>query len=159
VNSFVKLGVGFVGVVAAATALVLWLTSGEDHEVLAVYSTLISDAREYRPDAVMSVFSMQYRHDGETFATMAKKARRYLTPEQFESIEERGSPKSSVLEDKVAVIEAEYEVVRREMGHRIKVPVRVRLQFEKEPAGVFRPGEEPPSYRWVVTAVDVEQLR
>jgi hypothetical protein len=144
-NSFVKIGIGFGAVVAVSIAMIFWLTAGENHEVQASFSTMLSDARRYDGDAVMSFFSMQYNHNGYTYGAIARAVKSHLAPDQFESIEER-KVKYDVQGEYLAFVDAELVAVHQVMGRTVRTPIRIRLRYEKD-AG-----------RWLIVAADYETL-
>lgn len=143
-KSFVKIGAAFLAVILVSIVLIFWLTAGEDHELQVLYTTLLSDARRYNADAVTSVVANTYNHNGYNYASLVRLIKTHVSAEQYEGIEER-SVKYSVQGKQLAFVDAELDVIRSEMGRRFRIPIKIRLRFERSQAD------------WEITAIDYEQ--
>lgn len=146
-NSFVKLGAGFVGVVVVATILILWLTSGEDQEIRTIYSQLLIDARRYDPDAVLAHVATNYNHEGYDFAALTRLVKANVTRDRYDSVEERRDANIKVLGDNLAEIQAELVAMSSELGRRFPIAIKLRLRLEKDGG------------RWQITAINYERLK
>lgn len=138
--TFVKIGSGFVLAVALCTGMVLWLTAGQDPQLEILFSTLLMDARDYQADAVLSYAVNSYRHNGIDYGGLSRIVKDHMTPECYDSIEERSTVYRSSGDS--AFIDSELAMV----GSAGRIPFRLHLRLRR----VFG--------RWLVVAADYERL-